>query len=275
MHRAHLFSKRNLFLIRITIFLLSLLITLSVAEEIFATEMPDDVYRDTRRNTEASSTKTVWIVGDSLTRGLFASTEAHTYRNLLFDALRDKHTGEIHTTFWSGVCTLAELEQRWDQYVGLPDLIFIELGINDSGRNSNCPQVPIEEWQARFGAMLDRIQQDAPGVKIIVGTIPWCGWSEDSWSFEEALIFNDWIATEAQKRDITVADLWTATLGKSDGISTPDQPSIFPPSYHGDNFHPSDLGHQRIANTFFDAYLDTLHSLYLPQVMHADHYDQS
>ena len=274
MRQDRCFPGQNSTLNRFTTLLLSLLILLSMTKIVFATDMPDDIYQGARMKAEANSVTTVWIIGDSLTHGLFASSEPTAFRNRLFDALRERHPGQVRSTFWAGVCTLAGLEQRWDSWEGRPQLVFIELGINDLSRNSYCPQIPEEEWQARFGAMLDRIQQDAPGVKIIVGTIPWCGWRQGSQQFEDALIYNDRIATEARRRDVTVADLWSATLGKSDGISTPDQPSVFPPFYHGDNFHPNDLGHQRIANTFFDAYFSTLHATYLPRVMHTVHNDQ-
>jgi hypothetical protein len=135
------------------------------------------------------------------------------------------------------------------------------------GRDPDCLQVPIEEWQASVGAMFDRIQQDMPGVKIIVGTIPWSGWPSESQEWHKALVYNNWITIEAKQRDIIVADLWSSTVGKQNGISTPDQPSVFPPHYQGDNFHPNDIGHQRIAKTFFDTYLDSLNSLFLPRVM--------
>ncbi len=208
--------------------------------------------------------QSVWIVGDSLTRGLFASTEQYAYRNLLFDSLRALYPGSIHSTFWMGVCTLAGLENQWDSFVGTPDLIFIELGINDLG-NPNCPQVPKDQWQARYGAMLDRIMTDAPNVEIIVGTIPWCNWTSESESYANAQMYNRWIQEEARARLIPVADLWSATRGRIDGISTPDQPSVFPPYYHGDHFHPNDIGHQRLARTFFLTYLQSrFQQLYLP-----------
>ena len=173
----------------------------------------------------------MWVIGDSLARGLFASAEATTYRNLLFSALRDEHPGEIHAAFWSGAVTLGGLEQNWDQYVGHPDLIFINWASTISGRNPDFPQVPVEKWQARYGDMLDRIQEDAPGIKIIVGTIPWSGWPREYQEYQLALKYNGWITAEARQRDIAVADLWAATVGKEDGLSTPDQSSIFPPFY--------------------------------------------
>lgn len=208
----------------------------------------------------------VWIIGDSLTGGLYASTETSTFRSLLFAALQNEHPAEINATFWSWKCTLAGLEKSWESYVGVPDLLFIELGINDLARTQHevCPLMPVAEWQSRYGAMLDRIRAGAPGVKIIVGTIPWSGWNPNGPEFAQALVFNDWIKAEAAKRDIVVADLWAATVGKPDGLSTPDQPSVFPPGFRGDNFHPNDIGHRRIAETFFQTYQNSRAKVYLP-----------
>ena len=275
MQRIRHYLKRSPTLPQIATLLSVLLIVLFIVLVTFTSHPPDDVHATVHPEANDNSIRTVWIIGDSLTLGMFASSESAAFRNRLFDALRERHPGHIHATQWVGACTLAELEQRWDSLEGTPDLLFIELGINDLARTENCSHMPEEEWQARFGAMLDRIQRDAPGVKIIVGTIPWSGWGDDTQEFAGALLYNDRITTEAQTRDVVVADLWEATLHKRDGLSTPDQPSAFPPYYHGDNFHPNDLGHQRIANTFFGAYLNTLHRTYLPQITHPIRYDQS
>ncbi len=266
MHRKNHYLKRSPTLVQIAILLsgLFIVLVLFIALVTFASHSPDDVHRTVRPEASGNSIRTVWVIGDSLTLGMFASSESAAFRNRLFDELRERHPGQIRSTRWAGACTLAELEERWDSWEGNPDLIFIELGINDLARTETCQPMPEEEWQARFGAMLDRIQRDAPGVKIIVGTIPWSGWRDNTQEFTGALLYNDRIETEAQKRDVMVADLWEATLHKRDGLSTPDQPSVFPPYYHGDSFHPNDLGHQRIANTFFDAYLNTLQSKPLP-----------
>ncbi|MCP4197648.1 MAG: hypothetical protein GY762_10915 [Proteobacteria bacterium] len=211
------------------------------------------------KQVEKPATKTfptsVWIVGDSLTRGLFASSEADAYRNRLLDSMQAYYPQQIYSTFWQGVCTLGRLEMVWDSWLqDQPDVVFIELGINDLGSNRDCPQVPEEEWQARYGAMLDRILTDAPSARIVAGTVPWSNWSENSVMWDKALRYNKWIVTEANSRGLAVADLWSATVGQSDGISTPDQPSVYPPG-HGDGFHPNDVGHRRLAQTLFEAYL--------------------
>jgi len=220
----------------------------------------------------SSKILSVWVLGDSLTLGLYASSEETTYRQRLFQALQTEHPGAVRYMLWQSVCTLGGLEKRWDELPGKPDILFIEIGIhalqdggqpNATGIDDYCIPVPKEVWQERYGAMLDRIQNDAPGVKIVVGTIPWCNWQPDSAFFQEALTYNAWIIAEARKRDIAVADLWSATVNKVDGISTPEQTSIFPP-YHGDQFHPNDLGHRRLAETFLQAYWRNAYQIFTP-----------
>lgn len=104
--------------------------------------------------------------------------------------------------------------------------------------------------------MLDHIRATAPGVEIVVGTIPWCNWKPGSEKYMKALEYNRWIVKLAADRDIPVADLWSVTVNRPDGISSPDEISAFAPSFRGDNFHPNDVGHKRIAQEFFRAYID-------------------
>jgi lysophospholipase L1-like esterase len=68
------------------------------------------------------------------------------------------------------------------------------------------------------------------------------------------------IKEEAAARGIAVADLWALECACR---STPTDPSPFPPYYRGDNFHPNDEGHRRIA----DALLRALrpYTVYLPR----------
>ncbi len=196
----------------------------------------------------------VWIIGDSITRGLHASSDGTTYRTRIFLALGERYPAQIYATFWQGVCTLGRLEQRWGQWPGRPDVLFLELGINDVSRNPNCPQIPEGQWAERYGAMLDRIRRDAPGVFIVVGTLPWPGWKRGTSRYQKALLYNEWIREAAQARDIPVADLWEAMEGRTELLSRPEEASAFPPAYRGDGFHPNDQGHRVIAETFLQAY---------------------
>ena len=169
--------------------------------------------------------------------------------------MQEQSGHQIEELYWRRFCTLASLEGRWEELAGHPDLVFIEIGINDVA-NVNCEQVPESAWRARYGAMLDRIHARAPDAAIIVGTIPWCGWSAGNPTRARALAYSDWIRAEADARGLAVADLWAVTVDRPDGISAPKQPSAFPPKYQGDTFHPNDVGHARIAETFYQTYVE-------------------
>ena len=197
----------------------------------------------------------VWILGDSLTGGLYASSEETTFRSQLLGMLGASDPSRQIAPFWHRGCTLARLEMRWPEFSGRPDLLFLEYGINDLG-NPGCPQIPEDQYAARFGAMLDRMLADAPGVEIVVGTIPWCGWAQGSAERDHALRYNAMIAGEAEKRGLIVSDLWSATVDHPENLSSPSEASPFPPGYAGDGFHPSDQGHLAIAQAFFKAYSD-------------------
>jgi len=195
----------------------------------------------------------VWVIGDSLSRGLHASSEQTTYRAVLASLLRAQNPENAQRVDRFGACTLGRLERILPNLTGNPDLIVIEVGINDVTKNDKgvCVPIPDEEWPARYGAVLDTLQQRYPDATIVVATIPWLNWPERSRRYQRALQFNDWIQSAARERDIAVADLWPVTVGQDETISRPDQTSAFPPHYRGDNFHPSDEGHRVIAETIF------------------------
>ncbi len=207
-----------------------------------------------RPDTAETGPARVWILGDSLTEGLYASSEATAFRSLLFRALDEHYGSGITEKYWRRFCTLETLGRRWREKEGSPDLVFIEIGINDVS-NTYCTQVPEAEWQARYVALLDDIRERSPEARIVVGTIPWCGWSEEDLNWRRALQYNEWIRAAARARGVAVADLWAATVNRPDGLSSPTQASVFPPAYRGDSFHPNDVGHARIAEAFFQAYV--------------------
>ncbi len=197
----------------------------------------------------------VWILGDSLTEGLYASSEGATFRSNLFGMLQAEKPRRQMATFWHRGCTLARLEARWSEFTDKPDVLFLEYGVNDLASDT-CPVIPEEEYQARYGVMLDRMLGDAPGVRVVVGTIPWCGWPEGTEYRVRAVRFNAWIREEAQRRELAVADLWGATVDRPEFLSSPSTDRPFPPADAGDGFHPNDAGHWRIAATFYRAYRD-------------------
>lgn len=235
---------------------LCILLALSILAVATQTDLIDDgIFGDVP--TAADDTpplRSVWIIGDSITRGLYAGSEAAMFRQRIFANLQDHQPGQIRLFFWEGMCTLGRLEARWQRLERLPPptILFIELGVNDVLPSKTCEQVPEADWQAHYSAMLSRFQQFAPEAKIVVGEVPWLGW--DAEHRQRAQIYNQGIRYEAERRGLAVAGLWAATVDRPDGLSSRDDPNPLPPDYHGDGFHPNDLGHKRIADAFLSAY---------------------
>jgi lysophospholipase L1-like esterase len=182
------------------------------------------------------------VIGDSLSRGLYASSADGGYAYRL--------AGEMGAGLGlMPSCTLAGAEQGWAAWAWPADVIVVELGTNDAMHNAGCPQIDEREWAARYGAFLDTLQASgAPHralgtTRVVVATIPWLGQPP-----EATARYNEYIASEARKRGITVVDLWTPMQAcGADCLSRPDQASPFAPDFHGDGFHPNDEGHRLIA----------------------------
>ena len=174
------------------------------------------------------------VIGDSLSRGLYASSADGGYAYRLAEEM-GADLGLMPS------CTLAGAEQNWAAWDWPAGVIVVELGTNDAAGNLFCPQIDEREWAARYGAFLDTLQSS--GARVVVATVPWLGQPP-----EATARYNEYIASEAGKRGIVVVDLWTPMQACGvDCLSRPDQASPFEPDFHGDGFHPNDDGHRLIA----------------------------
>lgn len=194
-----------------------------------------------------------WAIGDSLTGGLYASTEKKSFKWVLADRLI-KDAPESCTsvenisavggkvTGVADYCRILIQKQK-------PDLVTIELGINDI---SGGDITPVESFTKDYNDILDVVTENGTSKRLVVcGTIPWCNWDKGSPKRDIAAKYNGIIKDICAKRGIPVADLWAATVDKPDGISRPNETSTFPPGFKGDNFHPNDTGHQRLSDCFY------------------------
>jgi hypothetical protein len=140
---------------------------------------------------------------------------------------------------------VAEAEARWADWGWPSDIIVVELGLNDA--MPVTPTIAEVDWPDRYGALLDSL---AASGATVVATTMFYGISPAHPRYAALLRYNDAIHTEAAARGIAVADVWAATRDcASICRSHADQMSPFPPHFRGDDFHPSDVGHARIAQT--------------------------
>jgi len=190
------------------------------------------------------------VIGDSLSQGLYATSEAHGYKFLVADGLGAQ-------LGWMKGTNLAVAETNWAAWDWDADVIVVELGTNDL-----TGDIPEAEWPARYGAFLDALQ--ATGARIVVGNVPWSGRDEDGEGWRLARRFSGYIEAEAGARGIPVADLWAVTLATGEaGLSQPGEPSPFAPGFEGDGYHPSDEGHRVIAEEFLRV-LEPRHRFWFP-----------
>ena len=180
------------------------------------------------------------VIGDSLTNGLYATAEQNTFVSIV-----SRNTGML--TARRAVPTLRDAIPLWTNLKAWqPDVVVIELGINDiNGRQWNA------QWKKDYQALVEDIQ--ATGARVVVCTTFWIGIDSDNPIYALHVGLNNDIRDIARQTGATLADLWAATEGCADCVSTPDVVSYFSPHYHGDNMHPSDAGHAAIASVVTDA----------------------
>jgi hypothetical protein len=185
------------------------------------------------------------FLGDSITLGMLASSRSNTFVSLVTQDLERRGVDEEVRVFISldpkqgpSAAALAMKENR--------DFVVIELGVHATVTEQITP----DQFRQICADLLDCVAGDE--TIIVVGTVPWLGWSPDSTFYSRAELFSQIIAEEAAKRQVAVADLWSATKLRQDLISTPQDHAFLSPN-HGDAFHPGDAGHAVIARVYDDA----------------------
>lgn len=177
----------------------------------------------------------IMVLGDSLTRGLYASSETRTFASLLateFDAELARIPG----------VDLSGAEKHWiDSKHWGADLVIIEIGLNDVSNQS----INETDWAKRYANLVYEIKQT--GSAVVTCTM----FNSDRLGhpqYDRYLRFNQYIRDGGG----VIADLWTATED-CDCISDPAVASPYAPDWAGDTFHPNDLGHRVIADTIKSA----------------------
>lgn len=193
------------------------------------------------------------VLGDSLTVGLFASSEEETYKQQLATVLHAELTSAY-------AANLLGIEAIWAAWEGEADVIVLEIGLNDVLGFGPKP-LPESEWPAHYGALIESLK--ASGARVIATTL-FSGLHPLHEDYARLLRYNGYIREQAARHGVPLADIFRATDRCPACLSRPEEPSVFPPLYHGDNFHPSDRGHAIMAHTIAGAISNTV---YLPIIM--------
>ncbi|MGD0766323.1 MAG: SGNH/GDSL hydrolase family protein [Dehalococcoidia bacterium] len=185
------------------------------------------------------------FIGDSLTLGSDASSLSKTFFRLVTHDLDQRGVQEDARLFISADprfdLSAASQAAKRDR-----DVIIIELGIHAALDDA----VTADDFRVLYSTLLNCVVGD--DTIVVAGTVPWLGWDPGSDSYARAEQFSQIIVEEAARKQVAVADLWSATNLHAELISTPADHSFLPP-YRGDNFHPNDVGHAVIAQVYENA----------------------
>ena len=180
------------------------------------------------------------VIGDSLTSGLYASSENATYARLVADATKMQLARRY-------VSTLSLAIDEWSKVkVWRPGVIVLEVGLNDVSRERYT-----ESWQPQYQSLVDDMR--STGARVVVVTMFWAGIQPSHPNYAKYIALNTSIRDVAKRTGVSVADVWSATVNCKDCVSDETDDSYFSPHYHGDGFHPNDVGHALIAQVVVEA----------------------
>ncbi len=192
------------------------------------------------------------FLGDSITLGMLASNRSNTFVSLLTQDLDRRGVHQDAREFISvnpardlGAAVRAMKKDR--------SFVIIEFGVHAAVDEQITP----DGFRLLYANLLDCVVGD--GTIVVAGTVPWLGWAPDDAVYSRAEEFSQIISQEAAKRDVAVADLWSATKQRTDLISTPQDGAFLAP-HHGDGFHPGDAGHAVIAGVYAKALAEEMAS---------------
>ena len=175
----------------------------------------------------------IGFVGDSLTYGLYATSQADSYTQLVATALQARAVVQGI----SGVAAASlDSETPLPQGVGT---VVVELGTNDFDQ-------PIGAFARGYGALIDRMQAAAPGATFICLGI-WRGSTDRSARTGlPPAVFDQAIQHACPGRFVSLTPIYMdATVHGPAGR----------PTWRGvaDRFHPNDEGHRQVADSILRA----------------------
>jgi lysophospholipase L1-like esterase len=187
----------------------------------------------------------VAFIGDSLTLGDDASTPGKAYSSLVSQYIEQTKGLSRHDVFVS-VDPATDLKAAMSAMTHDRKIVIIELGVHAAIDQS----VSADQFRELYGSLLDCVTGD--DTIVVAGTVPWLNFAAVTPEYERADLFSQIIIQEAAKRQVAVADIWSAMKLRLDLISTPND-ATFGDGGRGDNFHPNDAGHAVIAQTYENA----------------------
>lgn len=183
----------------------------------------------------------VFYAGDSLSYGLYSSTEANGYRFLVNEELRRHGSIAEQRATKSDPNALFKAGNVMAVPESGVDLAILELGTNDMGTADIGSRTPIDQFYDDYVALVDSVQRSKDVQLICVGV-----WGSGGPTISDPYDFE--IRKVCEQRGGQYVDL-TAAFELKDTFGPEGSPSWLGPS---DNFHPNDKGHRLIANLILE-----------------------
>ena len=164
---------------------------------------------------DSSPVKRILVLGDSLSAG-FGLKSSQAWPTLAAETMHAAGLTnfEITNASQSGGTTAGGL-QRLSPHLKHPvDIFILELGINDAFRG-----VPIAQIQNNFQAIVDRVKQRNPHVRVIIAGMQLPNYSEDSYVFAFGQIYAD----VAAKNNATLIPYFLEGVGGDPNLNQPDR----------------------------------------------------
>ena len=164
---------------------------------------------------DSSPVKRILVLGDSLSAG-FGLKSSQAWPTLAAETMHAAGLTnfEITNASQSGGTTAGGL-QRLSPHLKQPvDIFILELGINDAFRG-----VPIAQIQNNFQAIVDRVKQRNPHVRVIIAGMQLPNYSEDSYVFAFGQIYAD----VAAKNNATLIPYFLEGVGGDPNLNQPDR----------------------------------------------------
>jgi len=179
-------------------------------------------------------------MGDSLTEGYYASTSDKRFAEVYAKMLEEKLGYEVDVQGVSGYGgTTTNGVKGLDEIVSQdPDLITIEFGTNDADPDNGSS---IDTFKANLDLMIDTVSNiNGKSTKVVLVTT----WNQG----DKAQPFDEAIEAAGEKYGLPVAnisDIWADSSNKGpEGVETFQGTS--------DNWHPNDIGMQKIAERIYE-----------------------
>lgn len=182
----------------------------------------------------------ILVIGDSLTNGLYATHEQATFVSVLGEMTGAMIGRKVAPR-------LPDAVQAWNEVkVWNPDIVIVEVGLNDV---ANRGTINIDTWKSTYIDLVASMRES--GRKVLICNTFWFGLEPEDVTYQPYIDYNEAIRQVSIETGAVYVDIWSSTHDCDRCVSEPGQSSYLRPHYHGDNFHPSDNGHKRIAETIY------------------------